>query len=88
MVDLIVGLQEIVGIINGVLFLLPLISKRVRRLLIRVALSDIIISLSTSRYNGELIDWVESLCLYYELRRKSKGRGVRSLNVDVREEDD
>lgn len=87
MVDLILSLQEIIGIINGVLFLLPLISKRVRRLLIRIALSDIIISLTTSKYNGELIEWVESLCLYYELKHK-RGGGIRSLNIDVKEEDD
>lgn len=83
---LISDVQEIIGIVNGILFLLPLVSKRVRRLLIRVAISDIIISL-TAHTNGELADWVESLCLYYELRRKSKGGHVGSTNVSIREED-
>lgn len=83
---LISNVEEVVGIVNGILFLLPLISKRIRRLLIRVAISDIIISL-TAHTNGELADWVESLCLYYELRRKSKGGHIGSTNISIKEED-
>ena len=84
--DLISNVQELIGIVNGILFLLPFVSKRVRRLLIRVAMSDIIISLTTHS-NGELMDWVESLCLYYELRRKSKGGHIGSTNISIKEED-
>lgn len=87
MVDVITTVEEVVGVINGLLFLLPLISKRARRFLIKVAISDIIMSLTVATSNGELVDWVESLCLYYEMRRK-RTVGMGNVNVNVREEDD
>lgn len=87
MVAVITTVEEVVGVINGVLFLLPLISKRVRRFLIKVAISDIIMSLTATSSNGEITDWVESLCLYYEMRRK-RAVGMGSVNVNVREEND
>lgn len=86
MVDPIVDLEAIIGLINGVLFLLPLISRRVRRFMIKVAISDIIMSLND--YDDELYKWVEALCLYFEVRRGNVGKVKGKTRVEVREEDD
>ena len=83
----IVNLQAVVSIINGILFVLPFISKRVRRFLIRLALTDIVLSLYESK-NGDLVKWVETLCLFFETSRK-KGSGTHGgTSVTIEEKED
>jgi len=82
--EIITSVGAVVGIINSFIFLLFLASKRVRRFIIRITVSDLIIDLAQ---DGHFQRYVDILCTVYEVT-KAKATGRLPKDMEIKEVDD
>ncbi len=85
MIDIITQTGAIVGIFNSLLFLSFLVSKRVRRFMVRMVVSDLIIDLMQDRTFKHYID---ILCTVKHVVNGSASTHVQNIRGTVKEMED